>query len=102
MGALLSPSVRLGPERPFVCRTRARARARARAHERARARARACAGLLDANAAVTNHDKSVSSVSLDQGAPRHLRLVSKGALDFGLLQGWINELIQTQGSECGA
>jgi len=60
---------------------------------------RASPGLLDANAAPTKHDKSVSSVSLDQGAPRHLRLVAKGELDFQLLQDWINELIQTQGED---
>ena len=58
-----------------------------------------CADLLNANAAPTSHDKSVTSVSLDQGAPRHLRLVAKGALDFDLVTEWINELINVSGHD---
>ena len=55
--------------------------------------------LLNANAAPTMHDKSVTSVSLDQGAPRHLRLVGQGALDQGLFQAWFNELIKQAGDD---
>jgi G3E family GTPase len=55
--------------------------------------------LLDANAAPTKHDKSVTSVSLDQGAPRHLRLVAKGKLDYGLVRAWLNEVINTVGED---
>ena len=42
--------------------------------------------LLDRDAAPTQHDKSVTSVSLDQGAPRHLRTVQQGELDLELAQ----------------
>ena len=55
--------------------------------------------LLSTDAAPTQHDASVSSVSLDQGAPRHLRLVQKGELDLELLQDWISELLDTAGEE---
>lgn len=57
------------------------------------------ADLLNANAAPTKHDKTVSSVSLDQGAPRHLRLVAKGDLDLTLLQDWFSELLHTSGND---
>ena len=42
--------------------------------------------LLDRDAAPTQHDTSVTSVSLDQGAPRHLRTVQQGELDLELAQ----------------
>ena len=42
--------------------------------------------LLDPNAAPTVHDGSITSVSLDQGAPRHLRTVQRGDLDLELAQ----------------
>ena len=42
--------------------------------------------LLDIGAAPTQHDKSVTSVSLDQSAPRHLRTVQRGELDLELAQ----------------
>ncbi|EOD05550.1 hypothetical protein EMIHUDRAFT_461078 [Emiliania huxleyi CCMP1516] len=40
--------------------------------------------LLNPENAPTQHDKTVTSVSLDQGAPRHMRTVQKGDLDFEL------------------
>jgi len=55
--------------------------------------------LLNADVAWTQHDPSVTSVSLDQGLARHLRTVDIGEVDFQLLQDWINELIHTRGSE---
>jgi len=42
--------------------------------------------LLNVSAAPTQHDASVTSVSLDQGAARHLRTVLKGDLDLDLTQ----------------
>ena len=45
------------------------------------------------------HDASVSSVSLDQGAPRHLRLVGAGVLDLELVQTWISTLLEQSGEE---
>ena len=57
------------------------------------------AELLNTNAAPTKHDASVSSVSMDQGAPRHLRTVQKGELDLELLQEWIGELLNTRGED---
>ena len=42
--------------------------------------------LLNVDAPRTLHDGTVSSVSLDQSAPRHLRLVEKGPLDLGLFK----------------
>ena len=47
--------------------------------------------LLNTDVAPTEHDPNVTSVSLDQGAPRHLRTVRMGELDLDLLQEWINE-----------
>jgi G3E family GTPase len=44
--------------------------------------------LLNVSAPMTQHDKSVTSVSLDQGAPRHLRTVGKGEVDLDLVQSW--------------
>ena len=55
--------------------------------------------LLNPNAPKTKHDGTVSSVSLDQSAPRHLRLVKQGALDLGLLQTWIGEILKQQGND---
>ena len=52
--------------------------------------------MLNTSVVPTSHDPSVSSVSLDQGAPRHLRTVRTGELDLELLQDWINELIQVR------
>ena len=53
--------------------------------------------LLNTDVAPTHHDPNVTSVSLDQGASRHLRTVRMGELDLELLQDWINELIQQSG-----
>ena len=50
--------------------------------------------LLDLHAPTTQHDGTVTSVSLDQSAPRHLRLVARGALDLALVQEWIKELLR--------
>jgi G3E family GTPase len=55
--------------------------------------------LLNANRKPTKHDGTVTSVSLDQGAPRHLRLVQKGNIDLDLLQDWINEVMRDQGED---
>ena len=40
----------------------------------------------------------MTSVSLDQGAPRHLRLVKTGALDLDAVQAWIGEIVKKEGS----
>jgi G3E family GTPase len=55
--------------------------------------------LLNAAAAPTQHDKSVTSVSLDQGAARHLRTVMKGDLDLELAQDWFGEMLAQQGDD---
>jgi len=55
--------------------------------------------LLNTNVVPTEHDPNVTSVSLDQGAPRHLRTVRMGELDFELLQDWINRLVQESGND---
>lgn len=55
--------------------------------------------LLNVDALPTQHDASVGSVSLDQGAPRHMRTVLPGALDLELAQNWIQELLNTQGED---
>ena len=55
--------------------------------------------LLSTDAPPTQHDTSVGSVSLDQGASRHLRTVQKGELDLELLQDWISELLDTSGED---
>ena len=55
--------------------------------------------LLNTEAAATQHDKSVTSVSLDQGAPRHLRRVQKGDLDMELAQDFIDHLLETAGED---
>lgn len=52
---------------------------------------------LDRGAPPTKHDKSVTSVSLDQGAARHLCSVRKGALDLSLVRAWMAELRTAQG-----
>ena len=49
--------------------------------------------------APTRHDGLVSSVSLDQGGPRHLRRVRKGELDLDLVQSWIGELLEARGDD---
>ena len=56
-------------------------------------------GLLDVSAPPTKHDASVTSVSLDQGAPRHLRTVLQGDLDLELTQSWFDELLQERGAD---
>ena len=43
-------------------------------------------GFMDVGAAPTQHDALVSSHSIDQGAPRHLRCVEKGLLDLHLVE----------------
>ena len=53
--------------------------------------------LLNVHALPTNHDKSITSVSLDQGAARHLRTLLAGDLD--LTQSWFEELLREQGSD---
>ena len=55
--------------------------------------------LLNIERLPTQHDQSVSSVSLDQGAPRHLRLVGAGVLDLELVQTWISTLLEQSGEE---
>ena len=55
--------------------------------------------LLNPNAKATKHDGTVTSVSLDQSAPRHLCLVKKGALDLGLVQQWIGEVLNVSGND---
>ena len=55
--------------------------------------------LLRADAPMTKHDQSVTSVSLDQSAPRHLRLVHAGDLDLDLVNDWLSELLQTKGAD---
>lgn len=58
------------------------------------------ADLLNANAASTVHDKSVSSVSLDQGAARHLRNgIKDGELDLDLVNAWLSKILQTAGND---
>lgn len=59
----------------------------------------AYADLLNASATPTEHDTNITSVSLDQGAPRHLRKVLRGELDLDLLEDWFSELLQAQGSD---
>lgn len=54
---------------------------------------------LDASGPPTAHDGTVSSVSLDQGAPRHLRTVGRGALDLTLLRDWLDELLASRGAD---
>mmetsp|Transcript_2132 Transcript_2132/g.6574 ORF Transcript_2132/g.6574 Transcript_2132/m.6574 type:complete len:434 (+) Transcript_2132:73-1374(+) len=55
--------------------------------------------LLDAREGGTKHDASVTSVSLDQGAARHMRTVQQGALDLALLQSWISQLLEERGGD---
>jgi len=55
---------------------------------------------LDPDATPTQHDKSVTSVSLNQSAARHLRKgVLKGELDYELLQAWLQRLMNVQGAD---
>ena len=58
-----------------------------------------CADLLDTKGGPTKHDKTVSSVSLDQSAAKHLRTVGIGELDLGLVQEWIGGLLKTNGDD---
>jgi len=56
--------------------------------------------LLNPNAAPTKHDGLVTSVSLNQGAARHLRKgIQQGALDFALVKEWMDELLATRGMD---
>jgi len=55
--------------------------------------------LLDAREGETKHDASVTSVSIDQGAARHMRTVQQGALDLALLQSWISQLLEERGGD---
>lgn len=55
--------------------------------------------LLNPEAAATQHDQNITSVSLDQGAPRHLRLVQKGELDYELVQDFLEHLLDTEGED---
>ena len=49
---------------------------------------------------MTKHDASVSSVSLNQGAARHLRKgIKQGELDLALVKKWLDELISTKGAD---
>ena len=43
------------------------------------------------------HDASITSVSIDQSAPRHLRKVGKGELDFATVQEWVGDLLEEEG-----
>ena len=43
------------------------------------------------------HDARITSVSIDQSAPRHLRRVAKGDLDFASFQDWLGGLIELDG-----
>ena len=54
---------------------------------------------LETSKLPTKHDKAVSSHSIDQGAPRHLRGVKKGALDLQLVQDWIGALLEEHGAD---
>ena len=56
-------------------------------------------GFLDAKGPSIQHDASISSVSLDQSAPRHLRAVKKGELDLDSLQQWIGEFLNEKGED---
>jgi len=55
--------------------------------------------LLSASRPTTKHDARISSVSIDQGAARHLRAVRQGPLDFALVQAWIRELMDTRAAD---
>ena len=55
--------------------------------------------LLNASAPSTKHDGTVTSVSLDQGAARHLRLVKSGELDLSMVQAWIGEILNSSGND---
>ena len=54
---------------------------------------------MDVKRAPTKHDGDVSSHSIDQGAPRHLRGVKKGDLDLALVQEWIGSLLEDHGAD---
>ena len=57
-------------------------------------------GLLDANGGSTKHDGTVTSVSLDQGAARHLRgSLKQGDLDLNLTNAWIGEILKESGND---
>ena len=57
------------------------------------------AELLNRDAPPTQHDAAVSSVSLDQSAPRHLRTVRRGELDLELLYAWVGALLKARGED---
>ncbi len=54
---------------------------------------------LNPSAAVTKHDSSVTSVSLNQTAARHLRTVEKGELDMCLVTEWLHGLLEARASD---
>ena len=57
-------------------------------------------GFMDKDRPRTKHDSAVSSHSIDQGAPRHLRgIVKKGELDLHLVQEWIGNLLNERGAD---
>ena len=56
-------------------------------------------GLLDTATPPTKHDASVTSVSLDQGAPRHMCTVLQGELDIDLLEAWIGGVLRRDGAD---
>jgi len=55
--------------------------------------------LLDVDGPPTRHDSTVSSVSLDQEAPRHLCTVLQGELDLELLNRWLTTLLEERGED---
>ena len=55
--------------------------------------------LLNVDAAPTRHDAAVTSVSLDQGAARHVRRVAAGELDLELADAWLQRLLREQGAD---
>ena len=55
--------------------------------------------LLDVDGPPTRHDSTVSSVSLDQAAPRHLCTVQQGELDLELLNRWLTALLDEHGED---
>ena len=56
-------------------------------------------GFMDRSRSPTKHDALVSSHSIDQGAPKHLRGVAKGLLDLHLIEEWLGELLEKRGSD---
>jgi len=61
---------------------------------------KASPSLLDASAPSTKHDGTVTSVSLDQGAARHLRgSLKQGALDLQLVNAWLGQILRDGGHD---